>query len=378
MERKGLGRGFQDISSTFVTREDEPNDIKNNLNSEDEATLSMISHIKKGSIDDMRTCIIMVLALIMLIIGGCAAPRLSLFPDETEPLREFTLEGNEKGKVLIISVDGIISDAPERSFLRPKPSKVQEIVSQLRLAEKDEEIRVILLKIDSPGGSTTASDILYHEIMAFKKRTQIKVVVSMMNLATSGGYYISLPADYIMAHPTTVTGSIGVILLYPRVTGLMEKIGLDVEVNKSGKNKDMASPFREATEEERHILQKITDDLGEQFLDLVVKHRRLDTKAVDSVSSARVYLSKEALDLGLVDEIGYLSDAINKSKRLANLSEDAKVIVYRRTEYPDDNVYNTKTSSPEIQKISLIDLNLPKTFSDMQTGFYYLWMPSLD
>ena len=378
MERKGLGRGLQDISSTFVSGEDEPNDIKNNLNSEDEATLSMIYPIKKGSIDYVRTCIGMVLTLIMLIIGGCAAPRLSLFPDETEPLREFTLEGKEKGKVLIISVDGIISDAPERSFLRPKPSKVQEIVSQLRLAEKDEEIRVILLKVDSPGGSTTASDILYHEIMAFKKRTQIKVVVSMMNLATSGGYYISLPADYIMAHPTTVTGSIGVILLYPRVTGLMEKIGLDVEVNKSGKNKDMASPFREATEEERRILQKITDDLGEQFLDLVVKHRRLDTKAVDSVSSARVYLSKEALDLGLVDEIGYLSDAINKSKRLANLSEDAKVIVYRRTEYPDDNVYNTKTSSPEIQKISLIDLNLPKTFSDMQTGFYYLWMPSLD
>ena len=115
-----------------------------------------------------------------------------------------------------------------------------------------------------------------------------------------------------------------------------------------------------------------------QFLDLVVKHRSLDTKAVDSVTSARVYLSKEALEVGLVDEIGYLSDAIMKSKRLANLSEEAKVIVYRRTEYPDDNVYNTKTLSPEIQKISLVDLNLPQSFSDMQTGFYYLWMPSSD
>lgn len=326
--------------------------------------------------ETMRTCVIMMLILTMLIVGGCATPKLSLFPDETEPLREFTLEGKDKGKVLVIAVEGVISDAPERSFLRPRPSMVQEIVSQLRLAEQDKEVRAVLLKIDSPGGSTTASDILYHEIMEFKKRTQAKVVVSMMNLATSGGYYISLPADHILAHPTTVTGSIGVILLYPQVTGLMKKIGIDVEVNKSGEKKDMASPFREATEEERRIFQGITDDLGNQFLDLVKKHRTLDTKAVESVATARVYLSKEALNLGLVDEIGYLSDAINMSKRLANLPPDAKVIVYRRTEYPDDNLYNTKTSSPGIQRVSLIDLNFPGTFSDMQTGFYYLWMPS--
>lgn len=326
----------------------------------------------------MRTGVILMLTLMVLMVGGCAAPKLSLFPDETEPLREFTLQGKEKGKILIIHVEGMISDVPERRFLRPKPSMVQEIVSQLRLAEQDQEIRAILLKIDSPGGSTTASDILYHEIMEYKKRTQAKVVVSMMNLATSGGYYIALPADYIIAHPTTVTGSIGVILLYPRVTGLMEKIGLDVEVNKSGKNKDMASPFRETTKEERRIFQGITDDLGNQFLDLVTKHRSLDAAAVDSVASARVYLSKEALELGLVDEIGYISDAINKTKRMANLPENAKVIVYRRTEYPDDTVYNTKTSSPGIQRLSLIDLNMAETFSDMQAGFYYLWLPSID
>ena len=340
------------------------------------AIIARKDHNNLKTMETTRTRVVMMLILTMLIMGGCAAPKFSLFPDETEPLREFTLEGKEKGKVLVIPVEGVISDAPERSFLRPRPSMVQEIVSQLRLAEQDKEVRAVLLKIDSPGGSTTASDILYHEIMEFKKRTQAKVVVSMMNLATSGGYYISLPADHILAHPTTVTGSIGVILLYPRVTGLMKKIGLDVEINKSGKNKDMASPFREATEEERRIFQGITDDLGNQFLDLVMKHRNLDTEAAESVATARVYLSKEALDLGLVDEIGYLSDAINKSKTLANLPADAKVIIYRRTEYPDDNVYNTKTSSPGIQRVSLIDLNLPETFSDMQTGFYYLWMPS--
>ena len=141
----------------------------------------------------MRNCSIIVLVVMMLIMGGCAAPRLSLFPDETAPLREFTLEGTEKGKVVVISVEGMISDTPEKRFLRPKPSMVQEIVSQLRLAERDKEVKAVLFKINSPGGSTTASDLLYHEIMEYKRRTQAKVVVSMMNLATSGGYYISLP-----------------------------------------------------------------------------------------------------------------------------------------------------------------------------------------
>ena len=326
----------------------------------------------------MRTCIFMMLTVTMLIMGGCAAPKLNLFSDETEPLREFTLQGVKKGKVLVISVEGIISDAQKTTFLRPKPGMVQEIVSQLRLAEKDKEVKAVLFKIDSPGGSTTASDILYHEIMEYKKRTQVKVVVSMMNLAASGGYYIALPADYIMAHPTTITGSIGVILHYPQITGLMKKIGLDVEINKSGKNKDMASPYRKVTEEERRIFQGITDDLGSRFLDLVMKHRNLDTDAVDSVASARVYLSKEALDLGLVDEIGYLPDAIKKSKTLANLPEDAKVVVYRRTGYPDDNVYNTKTSLPGIQRSPLIDLNLADSFSQLPSGFYYLWAPSFN
>jgi protease-4 len=126
---------------------------------------------------------------------------------------------------------------------------VQEFVSQLRLAEKDKKIKALLLKIDSPGGSVIASDIVYNEILAFKKRTGAKVVVAMMGVAASGGYYISLPADTIVAHPATITGSIGVIFFRPKVTGLMGKIGVGVEVNKSGKNKDIGSPFRQTTAE---------------------------------------------------------------------------------------------------------------------------------
>jgi protease-4 len=253
---------------------------------------------------------------------------------------------------------------------------VQEIVSQLRLAEKDEEVRAVLLKIDSPGGSTTASDVLYHEIMAFKKRTGAKVVVAMMDVATSGGYYISLPADFILAHPTTLTGSIGVIFMRPTVTGLMGKIGLDVEVSKSGKNKDMGSPFRQSTEEEQRILKGLTDELGGRFVSLVAKHREIDQGALADISTARVYLGKEAMQLGLVDKIGYLNDALSQAKKLAGLPEDSKVVVYRRTEYPDDNLYNTFTTQYSGSGLSLIDLGLLDSMTSLRTGFYYLWSSS--
>lgn len=324
----------------------------------------------------MRRCLFIILAITALLVNGCAAPKIKLFPDATDPLREFTLEGTEKGKVLVIPIRGIISDTPKKGVFLGRPSMVQEIVSQLRLGEKDEEVRAVLLKIDSPGGSTTASDVLYHEIMAFKKRTGAKVVVAMMDVATSGGYYISLPADFILAHPTTLTGSIGVIFMRPTVTGLMGKIGLDMEVNKSGKNKDMGSPFRQSTEEEQRILKGLTNELGGRFVSLVAKHREIDQEALADISTARVYLGKEALQLGLVDKIGYLSDALSQAKKLSGLPEDSKVVVYRRTEYPDDNLYNTFTTQYSGSGLSLIDLGLLDSMTSLRTGFYYLWSPS--
>jgi protease-4 len=324
----------------------------------------------------MRTYSIIILAVTTFLVSGCAAPEIKLFPDATDPLQEFTLQGTATGKVLVIPIAGIISDTPSRGFPGDNPSMVQEIISQLRLAEKDEEVRAVLLKIDSAGGSATASDILYHEIMAFKERTGAKVVVAMMDEAASGAYYVSLPADFILAHPTTVTGSIGAIFIRPKITALMGKIGLNIEVNKFGENKDMGSPFRQTTEEEERILQGLTDDLGGRFVSLVVKHRKVDQKALADISTARVYCAKEALQLGLVDKIGYLSDALLEAKKLSGLPEDSKVVVYRRIEYADDNLYNTFTTQYGSTGLCLIDLGLPDAITFLRTGFYYLWFPA--
>ena len=321
----------------------------------------------------MRKSILFALVVISLIFVGCTAPKIRLFPSQADPLKEFTLEGKADQKILVIPVRGVISDTPREGFIRTRPSLVQEVVSQLRLAEDDKKVKAIVLKIDSPGGTVTASDILFNEILTFKERTGAKVVVAMMGVAASGGYYISLPADYIFAHPTTLTGSVGVIFMRPKITGLMEKIGVGIEVNTSGINKDMGMPYRSATAEEKKILQAMTDRLGIRFVDLAAKYRNFDPAVTAKIATARVYLANEALELGMVDEIGYLDQAITKAKQLADLPDNARVIVYRRTEYPDDNIYNTSTryGGGDWSVIS-VDL-LPDSLNQLRTGFYYLW-----
>jgi protease IV len=320
----------------------------------------------------MRKFIILALLAMAFYITGCQAPKIRLFPSQADPLEEYSLEGEGLQKILVIQMHGIISNTPREGWIRTKPSMVQEVVSQLRLAEKDNNVKAIILKIDSPGGSVTASDILYNEIAGYKKRTKAKVVVAMMGVAASGAYYIALPADYIQAHPTTITGSIGVIFARPKVTGLMQKIGVDIEVNKSGSQKDMGSPFRPTSDEEKIIFQNLTDQLGDRFVNLVASHRNLEPEALDQISTARVFLANEALELGMVDQIGYLENAVDQAKKLAGLDEDARVIVYRRTEYPDDNIYNTSTRYGD-GKASLISMELPGSFSQVQTGFFYMW-----
>lgn len=312
--------------------------------------------------------------LFLTIVPISCAPKIKLFPDATDPLKEFTISGTGKQKVLMIPISGILSDK-SRGTIIEKPSLIQSVVSQLALAEKDKAIKAVVFKINSPGGSVTASDILYHEITAFKKRSGIKVVAAMMDVAASGGYYISLPADYILAHPTTLTGSIGVILLMPKFNALMDKIGVGVHVYKFGKNKDMASPFRPATAEENKLLQDMTDDFGNRFMTLVKRHRKPAGPHLELATSGRIFSAEGAKEIGLIDAVGYLSDAFMTAKKLAGLTEDSRVVVYRITEYANDTVYNSATNQGADLNVSLINLNVPPALTSMDTGFYYLWLP---
>jgi len=318
---------------------------------------------------------IALLVVTALAAGACGGLKINIGAEsKTEPLKEFTVKGHDSGKILVIPVRGFISDTPKKGFLADRASVVEEVVSHLQKAEKDREIKAVLLEINSSGGSATASDILYHEIMGFKQRTGTKIVAALMDVAASGGYYIALPADLILAHPTTITGSVGVIFIVPKVAGLMDKLGVAVEVKKSGRDKDMGSPFRPSTRDEEVILQELTDQMGKKFIDLVAKHRTEDAKILTNVSSARIYLASEALQLKLIDRIGYVDDAISVARDLAGLSRDARVVVYRRSKYPDDNVYNT-SSSYSGASAAFMNLGLPEVIPDLSPGFYYLWTP---
>jgi protease-4 len=202
------------------------------------------------------------------------------------------------------------------------------------------------------------------------------MVAVLMGVAASGGYYIALPADRIVAHPTTITGSVGVIFLQPKVEGLMEKIGVGVDVNKSGDQKDMGSPFRASTVQEALLLQELTDRLGQRFIDLLTRHRQISPEALAKIRTARIFLGDEARQLGMVDDLGYVEDAIQSAKTLAGLPTDARVVTYRRAEFPDDTVYNTAGTTTGTAEPDLIHIDLPGSLSKLGSGFFYIWPPA--
>lgn len=323
-----------------------------------------------------RTILLPVLALFLasLALSGCA-PSFSLFGAPGAPYKEQTLSGAGSGKILLISVDGLISERPRESFLRSRPSVVEDVAAQLKLARKDKDIKAVLLKVDSPGGTTTASDVIYHELMRYRQETKAKVVTVMMGLAASGGYYVALPSDHIAAHPTTVTGSVGVIFLQPRVAGLLDKIGVGVDVSKSGLHKDMGSPFRDSTPEEKKLTEGMVKAQAARFLDLVQQHRKLEPAALTIVASARVFTADEAMSLGLIDSVGYMEDAVATAASLSGLPKDARVVTYRRRPGPDATWYQASAEAEDTRP-SLIHLGLDSLLPP-QAGFYSVWAPAL-
>lgn len=310
---------------------------------------------------------------IAIIASGCMSVKLNFLSDKTDPLQEFRLSGADEGnKILLLNIDGIISNTSGFNLFGESPSMVEEIASQLEKASYDPAIKALILKIDSPGGATTASDIIYHEINSFKKKRGVKVFAMMMDVAASGGYMVALPSDKIFAQPTTVTGSIGVVFMRPKFDGLMNKIGIDMNVSKSGENKDMGSPFRPDSEQEKLLFDEMVKELNKHFYDLVLKHRKIKGENLEKVRSARVFLPEEAKNLGLIDEISYPTETIAICKKEAGLPENAKLIVYRRKSYPNDNLYNR--SSVQVRSpIGMLNIAPLSALSDLKPGFYYLW-----
>ena len=230
------------------------------------------------------------------------------------------------------------------------------------------------LMINSPGGTVTSSDIIYREISKFKEDKKLPVIACIMELAASGGYYVALSADTIIAHPTSVTGSIGVIALKFNAKGLMEKIGIEDETIKAGDKKDFLSPLRPMTKEEREILQNMLDDFHERFMDIVAEGRKeLAMDQIRVLADGRVYSAKQAFEVKLIDGIGYLDDVIELVKKRAGIDK-ARVIIYHRPYSYKNNIYSRMTGS-DFKNINLVNLDLGSLLDDMGLRFMYLWLP---
>jgi protease-4 len=247
-------------------------------------------------------------------------------------LQEVVVTGRGEGmeKIAQIAIEGpILYQEDSWQTLTGKQTGVNFIIKQIRQAKNDKKVNAIVLTIKSPGGSITASDEIYQEILSARAGGK-KVVAFLNETAASGGYYVALPADKIIAAPTTLTGSIGVIAQTFNIEKLLEKYGVKTETIKSGKHKDILSSFREMTPEEREILQNILDEYYAQFVDLVKKHRpEIDAAKLLEITDGRVFTAKQAQELKLIDELGYENEAVDLAAKLAKIKEKT-VIKYKQ------------------------------------------------
>lgn len=310
-----------------------------------------------------------------LVLSGCSVISIDLTP-RIRPLKEQTVEGKGADKLLLVDVSGLITDETTRPLLslEPAPERVPMLArvrEELQKAAKDSKVRALILRINSPGGTVTASDIIYREVMEFKRTTHRPVVAVMMDVAASGGYYIALSADTIVAHPTTVTGSIGTILITVNAEGLMQKLGVATTAIKSAEHKDMGSPFRALTPAERAIFQSVIDDLQRQFVAKVAARRHLAPDVADRLADGRIYAADQALADHLIDRIGYVSDAVALARQAAGLTE-ARVIVYRRPHQYRATYYARSDAPAPGMASSLGPLAM---LAGGGPRFLYLWWP---
>lgn len=307
---------------------------------------------------------------VVIFSYSCALIKVS---PQIESFEEIVVEeGSAVEKILLIDIDGPISNRPKKTLVgfRSDTGMVDRIREILKKAEKDKNIKGILLRVNSPGGTVTSSDIIYHEIKSFKERFKVKVYVSVIDVAASGGYYVALAGDRIMVHPTSLVGSIGVLALKLNLESLMDKVGVEWEVVKSSKKKDFMSPFRPLTKEERVLFQETIDRYYDRFVDLVVLNRDgLDVKEVRALADGRVYNARQALNNHLVDSIGYLKDLVELAKKELD-QPDLKVVTYSRPREYKSNYYSSMGSTP---KINLINLDLGFDWNQISPQFLFLW-----
>jgi protease-4 len=263
-------------------------------------------------------------AISALLVVGAGGVRQVGAP--AGPWQERTLEGGGFDKVAVIRVSGEIVAEGQQGPFGGGPASAADLVSQLRQAQEDEAVKAVIVHLNTPGGSVVGSDSVLRAVEELSEAGK-PVVASMGEIAASGGYYIAAGADRIVADPATLTGSIGVIMVLMNFEDAAGKLGIEPIVIKAGRHKDMGSPFRDLSGEERRMFEDLLEESHERFIGIVAEGRNLDGDELEDVTDGRIMSGLQAEERGLVDVLGGFSAAIDEAKALAEL-DDALVVEY--------------------------------------------------
>lgn len=326
-------------------------------------------------------------ALCALLLTGCGAPSFLVTPVSSKQTlkEEVVQEGKGWGapKIAVIEVEGMLANVRSGGFLQAGENKLSLFTQQMEKAEQDPDVKAVVLRVNSPGGTVTAADTMYQTVKRFKEKTHKPVIASTQEVCASGAYYVSCAADRIVAHPTSVVGSIGVIFSNFDFADGLANIGVVSRAVHTGTLKEMGSPFKHETPLEKSVMQEMVNEYYLRFTGVVKANRphvaetpppppATQPATYAGIFSGRVWSGAKAVELGLADQNGLLSDAIDLAKQMAN-APNARVVLYKRPYGYTGSIY-ADTSTPQPQA-NVLQLNLPGVSSMIEPGFYYLWQP---
>jgi protease-4 len=322
------------------------------------------------------------LSVLIIVLTGCGQTAFQISLVRThQGLKETRIQGDKglfvSDKIAIIDVDGVLVNKQKRGLIHKGENPVSLFIEKLDKAANDRSVKAVVLRLNSPGGTVTASDVMYHTLREFKRRTGKPIVTCVLGMGCSGAYYLACGSDGIVAQSSSVMGSIGTIFQTFSVAGTMEKIGVKAVAIKSGRMKDMASPLHDLDDDEREVLQGIIDNLYGQFLKVVEDGRKsIDAQKLKALADGRVFTAEQALREGLIDRIGYLEDGIEWAKEKAGVQK-AQVVIYHRASDYKPNAYGLTAANAD-DLGPLINIELPDWLNAGGAQFLYLWQPGLE
>ena len=319
---------------------------------------------------------IILLLCLSAILSACGPMTLVIGNTTDQKLKTKVVQrdqGHIEGRIAIIDITGMITNYAKPGLLRQGENPVSLMYEKLQQAAVDKKVKAVILRINSPGGTVTASDAIYRQVMQFKKQTGKPVIALFMDVAASGAYYVACSADRIVTYPTAITASIGVILQTVSVKPALQRWGIEPRAFTSGPNKAAGSPLENISEEQAQILQQTVDDFYPRFLH-TVKTSRPTIKPADLpwLTDGRIVTGGTAVQVGLADELGDLQSAYELAKELAHITRGELVRFHRPLQYVGSPYASAPVNVPQTQ-INIASMDMSNALAQHGDGFYYLW-----